>query len=228
MVQHLLQLVQVAHLDLYLQALAVVLAPLARLVDRGHDTASKVHMVVLEQNHVKQADAVVAPAADLHSLLFQHAHARSRLACVQHARLQALKALGIASRGGRHTAHALHDVEHQALGLQQRAHPARHHKGHIARHHVGAVADHHLHAQLWVKFLKHASRDLHTSQDALFLDDQPLASHLVGRDAAQRGRVTVADVLGQRQVDQLIDQFFSRLHEISVFFILFSDFRPQS
>ena len=74
-------------------------------------------MIVLEQNHVKQADAVVAATSDLDSFLLENAHAGSGLACVEHSGLKALEALGIAGGGCGHAAHALHDVEHQALGL---------------------------------------------------------------------------------------------------------------
>ena len=69
MVEYLLQLVEVAHLDLNLQVLAVVLAPLPGILDGWHDAARKINMVVLQQNHVKQADAVVAAATDFDSLL---------------------------------------------------------------------------------------------------------------------------------------------------------------
>ena len=89
------------------------------ILDGGHDAAGKIHMVVLEQDHVKQADAVVAAAANLHGVLLEQAHAGRGLAGVEHAGLEAFQALGIAGCGRCHATHALHDVEHQALGLQQ-------------------------------------------------------------------------------------------------------------
>ena len=173
-------------------------------------------MVVLEQYHVKQPDAVVTAATNLDGFLLEHAHAGSGLASVENAGLEALEALCIAGCGCCHAAHALHDIEHQALGLQQGANTPRNDKGNVAGLDMGTVANHDLHLQLGVKFLKHAARDSHASQDALFLDDEALATHLVGGDAAQGGSVAVTDVLGKRQIDQLVNQFFSCFHVISL------------
>ena len=132
MIQHLLQFVKRPNLYFNLQLQSLLVQVLMAAVDGIHDTASEVHMVILQQNHVKQSDTVVTAAANLHGLLLQHAHARRRLAGVKHAGLRTLQALHIFVRHGGNTTHALHDVQHQTLRLQQRAHAAGDNHGYVA------------------------------------------------------------------------------------------------
>ena len=102
-------------------------------------------MVVLYQNHVEEADAVVGASADSDSLFLEHAQARGCLTGVEDLAGQAGKAFLIAGGDSGYAAHALHDVEHQALGLQQRANGAFDNECDVARAHVGAVFDKHSH-----------------------------------------------------------------------------------
>ena len=60
------------------------------IFNSGYDAAGKVHMVVLEQNHVKQTDAVVATATDLDGFFLEHAHAGSSLSGVENTGVSAL------------------------------------------------------------------------------------------------------------------------------------------
>ena len=177
-------------------------------------------MVVFQENHVEEADAVIASAANLHSILLHDAHSRSGLAGVEHLGVEALKFLLVTCRYSGNAAHALHDVEHQAFSLQQRLYLALNHKGDIARSHVGTVLDVGCHFKLWIKLLKDFLCHLNTSKYAFLFDYQARAPHFVGWDAAQCGSITVANILGKRQIYQLINQFISCFHNFSIYGLL--------
>ena len=76
-------------------------------------------MVVLEDHHVEQPDAVVAAAADADGHLVQHAHARRGFARVDHLCFEPVQFLDVNGRLRRYAAHPLHDVQQDAFGLQQ-------------------------------------------------------------------------------------------------------------
>ena len=75
-------------------------------------------MVIFQKNHVEEAYAVVASATNLHGILLHNAHSGSGLASVEHLGVQAFKLLLITGGYSSNATHALHDVEHEALGLQ--------------------------------------------------------------------------------------------------------------
>ena len=163
-------------------------------------------MVVLQQDHVEEAHAVVLAAAELHGHLVQHAHARRGLARVEHAGVQPFEPLDIDGRLGRHAAHALHDVEQDALGLQQRAEPSRDVEGHVSRAHAVAVVEQLFEVHLGIETPENELRDFDAGDDALLLAEQAHASVLVGRDAGQRRVVAVADILLDAELDELVDK----------------------
>ena len=206
-VEHLLQLIERAHLNLDLQVEALLLQVFVAAVDGIGDAASEIHVVVLQQDHVKKTDTVVASASDLHGLLLEHAHAGRRLAGVEHTCLRTLQPLYILVCHRGDTAHALHDVQHQALRLQQRAYLTCHYHGDVALLHTRTVAHQHLHLHGGVEAAEHLLGNLHTGEDAVFLDQQMRLAHRVLRDATERGMVTVTDILGKRQIDKSVNQF---------------------
>ena len=95
--------------------------------------AAEVDVVVLEQDHVEQPDAVVYTAADFHGFLFEHTHTGCGLARVEHTGVGSLEPFHITVGHGGNAAHALHDVEHETFGLQEGAHLSRDEHGDIAR-----------------------------------------------------------------------------------------------
>ena len=117
--QNLVEFLEAAHLDFNLQVEPLLLEVSMATVDSIVDTTSEVDMVVLEQDHIEETDAMVHTATDLHSLLLQHSETWSSLAGVQDMSLGTLKALHVLSGHGSDTAHTLHDVEHQALCLEE-------------------------------------------------------------------------------------------------------------
>ena len=170
---------------------------------------SKVYVVVLEQYHVKESDAVVHSSTYLHSLFLQHTHSRGCLACVEHTGLGACiyQCLLVFVGHSGYAAHALHDVEHQALCLQQTLHLTAYYHRHIALLHLGAIVYQHLHLQCGVKATEHLLSHLYASQYAIFLHQQATLAHSVGRYATQRGVVAIAYILGKTQVYEFVGQF---------------------
>ena len=151
---------------------------------------------------------MVAAAANLHSLLLQHAHARRRLARIEHAGLGALQALHVAVGHRGNATHALHDVQHQALGLQQRTNLARDNHGNVALLHARTILHQYLDLHIRVETPEHLLGNLDTGQDAVFLNQQMALAHSILRNTTQRGVVAVANVLGKREVNQPVNKFF--------------------
>ena len=140
-------------------------------------------MIVLYENHIEQTDAVIASASDFYGLLFEQTHSGSCLTGIEHACFQSVEAALIFVSHGCHTAHALHDVEHYTLGLQQRAHTALNHKSHITGLYMRAVGNADSHFQLGVEFFKHLAGHFYSGQDSLLFHNELLAAHFIRRDS---------------------------------------------
>ena len=69
-IEYLLQFVEVAYFNFYLEVLALLLAIFLGTGNGLVDTAGEVNMIVFQQNHVEQTDSMVYAATYLHSHLF--------------------------------------------------------------------------------------------------------------------------------------------------------------
>ena len=204
-VKHLLQLVKRAYLNLNLQVESLLFQVSMTAVNGVGNTTGKVHVVVLQEYHVEQADAMVRATADLDGLLLEHTHTRSGLAGIEHTGTRAFQPLYILVGHRGNAAHALHDIQHQSLRLKQRAHFARNNHGNVTLLHTGTIAHQHLHLHLRIEAAEHFLGNFHTSQNTVFLDQQMRLSHCILRNAAQSSMVTVTDILGKRQVYQPVN-----------------------
>ena len=119
MVEHLPEFVERAYLNLDFERQSLLVQVLVATLDGIDDAPCEVNMVVLEQNHVEEADTVVAAPANLDRLFFEHTHTRRGLTGIQHTSLGTLETLHIPVRHGSNATHALHDVEHEAFRLEQ-------------------------------------------------------------------------------------------------------------
>ena len=88
---------------------------------------------------------MVYTATNFDCHLFEDTHTRSCLAGIQHAGVSAFQYLCILAGHGCDTAHTLHDVQHQAFGLEQGLYFSFYDHGYVARFHFGAVIDKHFH-----------------------------------------------------------------------------------
>ena len=173
-------------------------------VDSIIDAASEIDVVVLEENHIEETDAMVHTATNLHSLLLQHAETWSGLAGIEDVSLGTFEALHILGSHGSDTAHALHDVEHEALCLKQRTGLTLYNHGDVALLHVGTILQQNLHLHGRVKAGEYLLSHFYTSQYAIFLDEQMAFTHGVLRNATQGCVVAITDILSKCQVYQLV------------------------
>ena len=67
-------------------------------------------MIVLEQNHVKQSDAMIYSATYFYRFFLHHSHARGRFASVKYAGIGSFQFFYVFGGHGCDTTHALHDV----------------------------------------------------------------------------------------------------------------------
>ena len=209
MLQHLIQFIERTHLNLNLQLQTLLVQILVATVDGIHDTTGEVHVVVLQQDHVEESDAMVTTTADLHGLLLQHTHARGGLTGIQHTSASTLQPLHILIRHRGNAAHALHDVQHQALRLQQRAHTTCDDHGDVALLHTAAIAHQHLHLHLRIETAEHLLGNLHASQDTVLLDEQMRLAHRVLRNTTHGGMVAITYIFCKRQINQSVNKFFN-------------------
>ena len=149
---------------------------------------------------------MVHTPTDLHSLLLDHAQTRRGLTGIQHPCLRTLQCLHILASLGSDTTHALHHVQHQTLGLQQRLNLALDHKGDVALLHFGSILDECGHLQFRIECMENAFCHGHTCQHAIFLHDQLALAHLRSGDATERCMVAVANVFREGQPNQLSNQ----------------------
>ena len=77
-------------------------------------------VVVLDQHAGREIHAVVRAAAGAHGVLLERAPAGRRLPRVEDLRLRALHRVDVARRERRDARQALHEVQRDALGRQQR------------------------------------------------------------------------------------------------------------
>ena len=173
-------------------------------VDGVGNSPGKINMVVFQQNHIKKTDAMVHAPTQLYSLLLQHTHTRCSLAGVENMTAGAGDAFHIFMCHGSDTAHALHDVEHQTLSLQERTRLTRNDHGNVALLHRLPIANEHLHLQSRIETVKHFLCYLDTGKYTVFLDKQMAFAHGIRWNTAQSGMVSITDILSKSQVDEFV------------------------
>ena len=112
LVEHLLQLIEVAHLNFNLQVEMLVFQVLMTAVDSIGYASSEIDMVVLQQNHIEKTNTMVHATAKFHGLLFEHTHTRCGLARVENMTTGAGDTLHIFMCHRGDATHALHDIKH--------------------------------------------------------------------------------------------------------------------
>ena len=157
---------------------------------------------------------MVHTATDLYSLFLKHTHSGSSLTSVENVSLCTLEALYILGCHSSDTAHALHDVEHKALGLKQRANLAGNHHSYIALLHVGTIANQDLNLHGRVETCKYALCHFYSGKNAVFLYQQVRLAHSCVRYAAKGCVVAVAYVLCKSEVNKAVFQFVYTKHNI--------------
>ena len=199
-----IEFIEVTNFYLDLQVLALRFEILVTTVDGVFDASREIDVIVLEENHVKESDAMVDAATDLDGSLLQHTHPRCGLARIEDAGMSAFETLNVLMRHRGDARHTLHDIQHEALGLEEALHLARDNHGDVSRFDVGTIIDKDLYLHGRVKTMEYLLGDFHTSQDAFLLDEEFALAHSISGDATEGGMVTITDVFGKGQVDKPI------------------------
>lgn len=141
---------------------------------------------------------------------FKHAHAGCGLAGVEDACLRAGidERLLVAVCHGGDAAHALADVEHEAFGGEEALLTAADGEHDVAGAHVVAIMHVHRDLQVGVETMEDLFGGTLACKDSFFLDHQFALAHGILGDAAERGVVAVADILGKSEVDEAVGKFF--------------------
>ena len=213
---HATDVIQRATLDFHLQMQPLLFLIGGAAVKRLLDASAEVNVIVLQQDHVEEPDAVVHAAADFDGFFFEHAHSGRGLASVKDAGVIALQTVGIDSSHGGDAAHALHDVQHETLGLEQGAHLARNHHGNVAGLDASPVRQKFFHLQLGVKAAKNLTSSTHSGEHAFFFDEKMALSDSVFGNTAKGGVVSVTNVLSKSEVNQTVIEFIDSVHDIGI------------
>ena len=115
-------------------------------------------------------------------------------------------------RSRRYARHALHDIEHCALDLQQTQLLAIDLESDIARFHMIAVMQELLEPALGVEIVNDLFRHLYTGKYSRVLNNQLLTTHLGRRYTTERGMITVADILFKPNSNKLTKFFFFHIN----------------
>ena len=94
----------------------------------------------------------------------------------------------------------LHDIQHSALGHEQRSDGPLRSERHVAGLHSVAVVHENLHLEVGVNFSEYFAGNLHTAQYTFFFYEQAALASGIGRDCGEGRMVAVAHIFGESEV----------------------------
>jgi len=181
--------------------------------NRGADAACEADVIVLDQNRVEQAHAVICRAPGTDRVLFERAERRRRFARVEHTNPSAGR-VDEAPRACRDARQALKEVERRALAHQERASRSNHFRDLVAGLAAFAVVFSHREGRFACLFgprdlgsstrlvfgglPKRFERDVDSGQHAVGLHQEHPARVLAGRDRCFSRDVASAEVFLER------------------------------
>ena len=169
-----------------------------------------VDVVVLDEDLVVEAHAVVNSTADDHRPLLEEPQAGGRLACVQHPSASSVQ--GVHRLPGRRgdPAHALHEVEGKPLGCQDLRRRSFHPRHHDPGRHAVPVFCQLVESHVRRPVGEDGLGDVQTGQHPLGLDEESSRLPGIGRHAGFRGDISRADILRPRRRDGLAHRLRQR------------------
>src|SRR5579884_4307041 len=203
MSQGLIELLPRAHFDL--DGHSAVLRSLHRL----GNAAGRGYVIVLDQNGVEQAHAMILRAAGLGRHFLQPPQPRCRFARIEHATFRAFHGVGELGRDGRDAAQPLQKVQRDTLALQQRASEA------VDARDLKVLLDSGAAAVQDDQFIDSAAlaidrlQQLHPGQHHRLTRDEGAGGALLLADHQIRRDVAGPDILGQRAAHR-VDYFRMR------------------
>jgi hypothetical protein len=168
------------------------------------DAPDVAQMIVLDQDHVGEAQAMVRPAAGFNGVFLEEAQAGGRLARVEDLGFGPCYGVDETTRGRGDSREPLEEVESGPLALEQgdrRPLDARKDVGFAeSRPVLDLLGD----FDSRVDFLEDAAGDRQTGQDSVFFGQENGFGTGVSRDDAFRGDVPLGHIFAQRRVDDSV------------------------
>ena len=167
-----------------------------RARDRLGDRAGDAQVVVLDQDAVVEAEAMVRAAAAADGVLLELAQARRRLAGVEDRRAGAVDRVDVAAGERGDAAEAAEQVEREPLAREHRARRALETRGDRPRLDAVAVGGERLEG-VGAQLLEDGRGDVEAADHAGLLEQDRASQTCALVDHGVRGRVARADVLGE-------------------------------
>ena len=155
-------------------------------------------MVVFDQDHVVETEAMILSAATSNRVFFELAPTGKGFARVENAGLSSRGEIDEAAGGGRDAAEVLDEIEGDTFGFQNGAGVAANGKKGGAFFKFGAVGGGLFEAERVAPFFEGHTREVESRDDERFARDHVRASHGIGGNDAIGGRVARAQILLQR------------------------------
>ncbi len=193
-IHHFFHFHQIAHFDGNAELKSFFLLVFVCAIDGFADTARSIDVVVLDHHPVVQAPAVVFAAADFDGPFFQKTDQGRCFTCIEHFHGQIAHFECEAAAQGSDAAHALHRIEYQAFGLENRPGISFHFESDFTIKNIGAVGFVDGDTGSGIDVFKNQLRQFNAGQYAVifYFEHRPAAA--VGRNGGQGSMVAVADI----------------------------------
>ena len=204
MLQHQFEFLQRANLNLNRLRAATIAQ---RAIQRRNNAARQCDVIVLDQNPVAQVETMIVSAAASDCVLVEHAQAGSSLAGVKNGRLRSLDGIDVLARERGDAAHALHDVQDDALAGENHTRVVDDNRDRLPFAQTHAVEDFGMAGDLGMRgdgAVKHgediedAVHAAKTGEDAILLGEDGRRSALVDINAGVGGGIARGAVFEQR------------------------------
>lgn len=128
-----------------------------------------------------------------------------RLAGIDNLGVETLELGDVVRGGGCDAAHVLHDVEDEPLGEEKGLGATLDTESDIALLDTIAVMENLVELEIGIYVRKNLTCNVYAREDTVLLDDELGTSDSVGWDARERGVVTIADILADATVDEVVE-----------------------
>ncbi len=173
--------------------------------DRGADRAGRGDMVLLDQDRIEQAHAMVVATTANNGILLRSPQPRKRLARIQETHRQPRHRIGGAPRAGRGAREQLQIIERGPLAGEERAQATGERAEPLPRPHRLAIARLPVDTDLGIELTEDLIEPSAAAEHRVFTGDDLGARDRVRRQQAG-GQIARADILRQRLAHLRLDQ----------------------
>jgi hypothetical protein len=154
-------------------------------------------MVILQQDHIEEAKAMVDPAADPDSLFFQEPEIGGGLSGVQDPSLIPLQPVDVLPGERGYTTHALHTVQDKSFALKDRVNGRFRDKRFFSIAHDIPILFISGKTGRWLLYPEDLPGNFHSGEYTILFDVKDCLATSLGRDTSKRSMIAVADIFLQ-------------------------------